>query len=96
MPKTQNYNPEFKKEILRLRMEEGRTIKSLNEEFNLGDGTIRNWMQAFQEECETNPDAQNLNRLYEENRRLRQELAQARKENTFLKKAAAFFNDKTD
>ena len=38
-----------------------------------------------------NPTAQNDLELMKENRRLREELAEARKENLFLKKAAAFF-----
>ena len=37
------------------------------------------------------PDCQNDLELMKENRRLREELADARKENLFLKKAAAFF-----
>ena len=38
-----------------------------------------------------NPTAQNDLELMKENRRLREELADARKENLFLKKTAAFF-----
>ena len=41
MPKTKVYEPEFKKKIVQLYLEEGRTIKSLNEEYQLGDGTVR-------------------------------------------------------
>ncbi|MDE7308668.1 MAG: transposase [Lachnospiraceae bacterium] len=54
MPKTKIYEPEFKKKIVRLYLEEGRTIKSLNKEYQLGDGTVRKWVRAFREECETN------------------------------------------
>ena len=32
------YEPEFKKEIVRLVLEEGRTIRSVNEKFSLGNG----------------------------------------------------------
>lgn len=32
------YEPEFKEQIIRLHLEEGRTIKSLTEEFHLGKG----------------------------------------------------------
>lgn len=91
MPKTKVYEPEFKKKIVQLYLEEGRTIKSLNEEFQLGDGTIRKWVRAFHEECETNPDLNNTKRLYEENLRLRRQLEEQKKEIAFLKKAAAFF-----
>lgn len=91
MPKTKVYEPEFKKKIVQLYLEEGRTIKSLNEEFQLGDGTIRKWVRAFHEECETNPDLNNTKKLYEENLRLRRQLEEQKKEIAFLKKAAAFF-----
>lgn len=56
MPQTKNYEPEFKKKIVCLYLEEGRTIKSLNEEYRLGDGTVRKWVRAFRKECETNPE----------------------------------------
>lgn len=91
MPKTKVYEPEFKKKIVQLYLEEGRTIKSLNEEFQLGDGTIRKWVRVFHEECETNPDLNNTKKLYEENLRLRRQLEEQKKEIAFLKKAAAFF-----
>ena len=42
-------------------------------------------------ECRTNPIVQEETSSYEEIRRLRKELAEAKKENDFLKKAAAFF-----
>ena len=96
MPHTKNYEPEFKKKIVRLYLEEGRTIKSLNDEYHLGDGTVRHWVRAFQEECGTNPELQDTKDLYEENRRLRKELEEMKKENAFLKKAAAFFAKEID
>ena len=86
MPKTKVYEPEFKKKIVRLYLEEGRTIKSLNEEYQLGDGTVRKWVRAFREECETDPELNDTKELYEENRKLRRELEEKNKEITFLKK----------
>jgi len=94
--KNRNYEPEFKKKIVRLNLEEGRTIKSLNEEYNLGEGTVRGWVRQFQEECAINPDLNDTKDIYEENRRLRKELENTRKENQFLKKAAAFFAKELD
>ena len=91
MPKTKIYEQEFKKKIVRLYLEDGRSIKSLNEEYQLGDGTVRKWVRAFREECETNPELTDTKELYEENRKLRRELEEKNKEIAFLKKAAAFF-----
>ena len=51
MPKTKVYEQEFKKKIVWLYLEEGCTIKSLNEEYQLGDGTVCKWVWAFREEC---------------------------------------------
>lgn len=82
--------------IVRLYLEEGRTIKSINEEYNLGDGTVRKWVRAFREECETNPELKKDMDYYEEVRRLRKENEELKKENQFLKKAAAFFAREID
>ena len=46
------YEPEFKKKMVRLVLEEGRTIASVNKEYNLGEGTVRSWIRQFEEECE--------------------------------------------
>ncbi len=39
MGKYRRYSEELKREVIRLHLEEGRTKKSLNEEYNLGAGT---------------------------------------------------------
>lgn len=87
------YEPEFKKQMVRLVLEEGRTIASVNKEYHFGEGTVRSWIRQFEEECEINPDTDEKRELYKENLRLRKELE---KENRFLKKAAAFFVRETD
>ena len=91
----QNYTPEFKKKIIRLHLEEGRTIKSITTEYGVSKASVSKWCTEFNEECQakaiTNPDIQNEADLMKENLRLRRELEEARKENLFLKKAAAFF-----
>ena len=80
MPKTKVYEPEFKKKIIQLYLEQGRTIKSLNEEYQLGDGIVRTWVRAFQEKCETAPNINDTKNLYEENHKLRRELEKKKKE----------------
>ena len=91
MPTYNKYEPELKEKVLRLYLEEGRTKKSLTEEYHLGQGTITYWLQQRRKECQTNLEIKEETSTYEEIRRLRKELAQAKKENEFLKKAAAFF-----
>ena len=82
---SRNYEPEFRKKIVRLVLEEGRTLKSVNEEYSLGEGTVRGWIRKFEEECETNPDSKDTKNIYQENLKLRKQLTEAQKENAFLK-----------
>ena len=87
---SQNYTPEFKKKIVRLHEEEGRTYKSITAEYGVSKASISKWCKEFSKECQekaqTNPDAPNEMELMKENLRLRKELDEARKENLFLKK----------
>ena len=97
---SQSYTPEFKKKIVRLHLEEGRTYKSITAEYGVSKASISKWCAEFSEECQTqaitNPDIPNEAELMKENLRLRKELEEAKKENLFLKKAAAFFAKEID
>lgn len=84
------------KKMVRLVLEEGRTIASVNKEDNLGEETVRSWIRQFEEECEKNPEIKETKDIYEENRRLRKKLEEVEKEVRFLKKAAAFFAKEID
>jgi transposase len=90
------YDPILRNKIIRLHLEEGRTIKSLTAEYNLGSGTLKYWLDKHRKECINNPQLQNETDQMLEIRRLREELAETRKENEFLKKAAAFFAKEID
>jgi len=85
----QSYTPEFKKKIVRLHCEEGRTYKSISAEYGVSKASISKWCSEFSKECHTkaleNPDAPNEMELMKENLRLRKELEEAKKENLFLK-----------
>ena len=89
-------SPEEKQEILRKRFEEGRTVKSLCDEYFLAHSTIEKWITEYRKECQKDPKLQAQADIYEENRKLRLELEELRKENAFLKKAAAFFAKEID
>lgn len=94
--KKRHYEQVFKDKIIRLHLEEGRTISSLNNEYQLGSGTINNWLKAYRETCDTNPSKAAEKDIYEENNLLRKQLEELQKENRFLKKAAAFFAKEID
>ncbi|MCU6801494.1 MAG: IS3 family transposase [Clostridium sp.] len=88
----QSYTPEFKKKIVRLHEEEGRTYKSITAEYGVSKASISKWCSEFSKECQTkaleNPDIPNEMELMKENLRLRKELEEAKKENPLLKKSS--------
>ena len=96
----QNYATEFKKKIVRLHEEEGRAYKSIIAEYGVSKASISKWCREFSEECQlkaqSNPNAPNEMELMKECLRPKKELEEARKENLFLKKAAAFFAKEID
>ena len=95
-----NYEPEFKKKIVRLHLEEGRTYASIREEYGISKSAISSWFNEFSKECQKQADTDNTVKtdldIMKENLRLRKELEEMKKENLFLKKAAAFFAKKID
>ena len=91
-----SYNEETRKKIVRLHLEEGRSLKSLSEEFSVSKSGISNWVKKYREECQTNADAKQEYDLMAENLQLRKQLEKMEKENRFLKKAAAFFAKEID
>lgn len=93
---SRNYQPEFKKKIVRLHLEEGRTLKGLAEEYGVSKAIISIWVKKFREECQTNEEAKADYDCMKENLRLRKQLTELQKENEFLKKAAAFFAKEID
>lgn len=81
-----NYEPEFKKKIVRLHLEEGRSLKGLASEYGISKASISNWTKQFREECLTNKEAKADYDFMKENLKLKKQLAELRKENDFLKK----------
>ena len=60
----QYYEQEFKNKIVRLHIEEGRTYKSLTEEYGVSKASITKWCSEFSEECQqkalANPDNKSM------------------------------------
>lgn len=90
----QNYTPGFKKKVVRLRLEEGRTINSITMEYGISRESVRRWCNGSQKEYQAQslqtPSSVNGAEIMKDNLRLRRELAEKEKELLFLKKAAAF------
>ena len=53
----QHYDETFKKKIVRLRMEEGRSMKSIIEEYRISKSSVIKWCNKFCEECQNNPES---------------------------------------
>ena len=89
---SQSYTPEFKKKIVRLHIEEGRTYKSITAEYGVSKASISKWCAEFSEECHTkaqqNPDAPNDLELMKENLRLRKGIGRSKKGESLLKKSS--------
>ena len=93
----QHYKPEFKKKLVRLHLEEGRTIQSLSAEYGVAKSSITIWRRKFSKECQeqalTNPIAPTEPDIMKENRRLRAELEEARKNDETKAKVAELSKD---
>lgn len=69
-----SYNEETRNMIVRLHLEEGRSLKSLSEEFSVSKSEISNWVKKYRKECLTNADTKQEYDLMSENLRLRKQL----------------------
>ena len=56
----QSYTPEFKKKIVRLHEEEGRTYKSITAEYGVSKASISKWCSEFSKECQSSPEAKEV------------------------------------
>ena len=71
----QVYEPEFKRKLVRLHLEEGRSYKSLTQEYGVSKSAISKCVELFSNECQkkvnADPTALNDADLMKENLRLR-------------------------
>ena len=91
--KRRQYTREFKVEAVRLVDESGRSKAQIARELGIHESLLKRWKAQLQNSPapEAFPGNGKLSAAEEEVRRLRRELEQARQENAFLKKAAAYF-----
>jgi transposase len=84
------YSPEFREEAARMVVETSRAIADVARELGISETSLGNWVRAYREKhAEDEPPLQmperaRLRELERKNRELEME-------NTFLKKAAAYF-----
>jgi transposase len=87
------YTREFKIEAVRLVDEEERPLAQVARELGIGRNLLQRWKRELGRAgtAEAFPGNGRLSSQDEEIRRLRRELEQAKQENLFLRKAAAYF-----
>jgi|SRR5699024_4041876 len=102
MPK--KFTPEFRERAVRMvfdrQASEGgpraASTRVVAQSLGCGPETLRAWCNQAIAAGKANPAAPTAESLSEENRRLRRELAEARRANEILKKASAFFAAELD
>ena len=70
---SKHYETEFKKKIVRLHLEDGRSLKSLAAEYGVSHASISNWTSQFRNECHTNEEAQADYDYMKENSKLKKQ-----------------------
>ena len=94
--KRRQFTPEFKLEAVRLANESEKPLAQVARELGIRPDMLRTWRRQAESRAgltpgDIFPGNGKLSSQEEEIRRLRRELEQARQENAFLKKAAAYF-----
>lgn len=85
------YSDSFKEQVVLEVIEKDRTIAAVAESYGLVAQTVGNWVKKYrQDHPEPGAETATKDELAEITR-LKKDLAEARLENEFLKKAAAFF-----
>jgi transposase len=84
------YSSEYKIEAVRLTTEGGISVAQAARDLGINENTLHNWRRQFRQWGAGPAAGKEALSLAEENRRLRKELAIAREERDFLKKAAVW------
>lgn len=87
-----SFTPEFKKEAIRQITELGRNVASVARKLDVSANTLHRWKRDLKESpAGAFPGKGRQRPEDEELRRLKREVEDLREENSFLKKAAAYF-----
>lgn len=89
--RTRRFSEEFKRDAVRLVVEEGYTFKAAAAAVGVSDQSLRAWHTKFVPPPAPCGENATLEELREENQRLRKQLRRAELEREILKKATAYF-----
>lgn len=90
-PRRRRFNEEFKRDAVRLLVEEGYTLKAAATAVGVSDQTLRAWHVKFAPTPPPCGENASVEQLREEVARLRKQLRRAELEREILKKATAYF-----
>jgi transposase len=89
--RTRRFGEEFKRDAVRLVVEEGYTFKTAAAAVGVSDQSLRAWHAKYAPPREPCGEHATLEELRQENARLRKQLRRAELEREILKKATAYF-----
>ena len=89
--KRPTYSDEFKRDAVRLVVEEGYSIKTASQAVGVCEASLRSWHAKLAPAPEPCGEGATLSELQAENKRLRKQLKRAELEREILKKATAYF-----
>lgn len=90
------YTQEFKDSTIQLILNSDKSILQISKDLGVSNKTLYAWMKDYRLQHESPSSSTNVKEsLQEENRRLKRELVQVKKEREILKKAAAYFAKET-
>jgi transposase len=89
--RTRRFGEEFKRDAVRLVVEEGYTFKAAATAVGVSDQSLRAWHAKYAPVREPCGEQATVEELREENQRLRKQLRRAELEREILKKATAYF-----
>jgi len=91
LPRGRRFDEEFKRNAVRLVVEEGYTFKAAATAVGVSDQTLRTWHAKFAPQPLPCGENATVEELREENQRLRKQLRRTELEREILKKATAYF-----
>ena len=92
MSRGHRYTQEFKDSAIQLALNSDQSALQIAKELGMSEKTLYAWLRDYREGNNiVSSSGQSKESLVDENKRLRRELAQVKKEREILKKAAAYF-----
>ncbi len=88
---TNKYNSEFRESAVKLAVESDQPITQTARDLGINISTLHTWINKFHKDDGSSGTSVSDEHIYDENKRLRKEVARLREEREILKKAAAFF-----